>query len=102
MFPMKIQPIRGGAALPKPGGRLCAPNNWWMGGFVWTGFDYRGEPTPYEWPNINSHFGVMDMCGFPKNISYYYKSWWSDKDVLQVSPHWNHGQAKKDNPLMFG
>ena len=63
--------------------------SWWMGGFVWTGFDYRGEPTPYAWPNINSHFGVMDMCGFPKNIYYYYQSWWTDEDVLHISPDWN-------------
>jgi len=68
---------------------LAADRSWWMGGFVWTGFDYRGEPTPFEWPNINSHFGIMDMCGFPKNIYYYYQSWWSDKDVLHISPHWN-------------
>ncbi len=68
---------------------LAAPNDYWLGGFVWTGFDYRGEPTPYEWPNINSHFGIMDMCGFPKNIYYYYQSWWTDKDVLHISPHWN-------------
>jgi beta-galactosidase len=60
-----------------------------MGGFIWTGFDYRGEPTPFTWPNIHSHFGVMDMCGFPKNIYYYYKSWWSKDDVLHISPHWN-------------
>ncbi len=68
---------------------LAGPNDYWLGGFVWTGFDYRGEPTPYQWPNINSHFGIMDMCGFPKNIYYYYKSWWTDKDVLHISPHWN-------------
>ncbi len=59
------------------------------GGFVWTGFDYRGEPTPYGWPDINSNFGIMDMCGFPKNNFYYYQSWWSDKDVLHIFPHWN-------------
>ncbi len=70
--------------------KLAGPNDFWLGGFVWTGFDYRGEPTPYSWPNINSHFGVMDMCGFPKNIYYYYQSWWTDKDVLHISPHWNH------------
>ena len=69
--------------------KLAAENNFWLGGFVWTGFDYRGEPTPFKWPNINSHFGLMDMCGFPKNIYYYYQSWWSDKDVLHISPHWN-------------
>ncbi|HWR33273.1 MAG TPA: beta-galactosidase GalA, partial [Chitinophagaceae bacterium] len=68
---------------------LAATNDYWLGGFVWTGFDYRGEPTPYQWPNINSHFGIMDMCGFPKNIYYYYQSWWTDKDVLHISPHWN-------------
>ncbi len=69
--------------------KLCAPNDFWLGGFIWTGFDYRGEPTPYSWPNINSHFGVMDVCGFPKNIYYYYQSWWTNKDVLHISPHWN-------------
>ena len=67
----------------------AATHDYFMGGFVWTGFDYRGEPTPYEWPNINSHFGIMDICGFPKNIYYYYQSWWTDKDVLKISPHWN-------------
>lgn len=67
----------------------AADSAYWLGGFVWTGFDYRGEPTPYKWPNINSHFGIMDMCGFPKNIYYYYQSWWTDKDVLHISPHWN-------------
>lgn len=69
--------------------KLAAENNYWMGGFVWTGFDYRGEPTPYKWPNINSHFGIMDVCGFPKNIYYYYQSWWTNEDVLHISPHWN-------------
>src|ERR1700756_5511824 len=54
---------------------LAADKSYWLGGFIWTGFDYRGEPTPYSWPNISSHFGVLDMCGFPKNIYYYYKSW---------------------------
>lgn len=77
---------------------LAADRPWFMGGFVWTGFDYRGEPTPFEWPDINSHFGIMDMCGFPKNIYYYYKSWWSDKDVLHISPHWNW-KGKEGQPI---
>ncbi|HET6252794.1 MAG TPA: beta-galactosidase GalA [Puia sp.] len=77
---------------------LAADRPWWMGGFVWTGFDYRGEPTPYQWPNINSHFGVMDMCGFPKNIYYYYRSWWTDEDVLHISPHWNW-KGKEGQPI---
>jgi beta-galactosidase len=57
----------------------------------------RGEPTPFEWPNINSHFGIMDMCGFPKNLYYYYQSWWTDKDVLHISPHWNHRDKRGEN-----
>jgi len=69
--------------------KLAAENDYWLGGFVWTGFDYRGEPTPYKWPNISSHFGILDVCGFPKNIYYYYKSWWTDEDILHISPHWN-------------
>ncbi len=69
--------------------KLAAENKYWLGGFVWTGFDYRGEPTPFHWPNINSHFGIMDICGFPKNIYYYYQSWCTDRDVLHISPHWN-------------
>ena len=77
---------------------LAAENDFWQGGFIWTGFDYRGEPTPYEWPNINSHFGVMDVCGFPKNIYYYYQSWWTDKDVLHLSPHWNW-KGKEGQPI---
>ncbi|WP_207513748.1 beta-galactosidase GalA [Longitalea luteola] len=78
--------------------KLAADNDYWLGGFIWTGFDYRGEPTPYKWPNISSHFGVMDVCGFPKNIYYYYQSWWTDKDVLHISPHWNW-KGKEGQPI---
>jgi beta-galactosidase len=59
------------------------------GGFVWTGFDYRGEPTPYKWPCINSHFGIMDTCGFPKDNYFYYQAWWGSAPVLHLFPHWN-------------
>jgi beta-galactosidase len=59
------------------------------GGFVWTGFDYRGEPTPYKWPCISSQFGLMDTCGFPKDLYYYYQSWWTSNTVLHIMPHWN-------------
>jgi beta-galactosidase len=62
---------------------------WEAGGFAWTGFDYRGEPTPYGWPSINSQFGIIDMCGFPKDTFYYYKSWWRAEPVLHLFPHWN-------------
>ncbi|MFZ1073182.1 MAG: beta-galactosidase GalA, partial [Verrucomicrobiia bacterium] len=62
---------------------------WSSGGFCWTGFDYRGEPTPYGWPCINSHFGIVDTCGFPKDLFYYYQANWTFKPVLHVFPHWN-------------
>ncbi len=62
---------------------------WLAGAFVWTGFDYRGEPTPYQWPCINSHFGILDTCGFPKDLAWYYKSWWTAGPVLHLLPHWN-------------
>ena len=70
---------------------------WVAGGFVWTGFDYRGEPTPYNWPCISSHFGIIDMCGFPKDLFYYYQAWWSGKPVLHLFPHWNwNGKEGQD------
>ncbi|OIR01120.1 beta-galactosidase BoGH2A precursor [mine drainage metagenome] len=78
--------------------KLAADRDWFMGGFIWTGFDYRGEPTPYTWPCINSHFGVMDVCGFPKNDYYYYQSWWTNKDVLHIFPHWNW-KGKEGQPI---
>ncbi|HTY86660.1 MAG TPA: beta-galactosidase GalA [Candidatus Acidoferrum sp.] len=69
--------------------RFFAARPWLSGGFVWTGFDYRGEPTPYSWPCINSHFGILDTCGFPKDNYWYYQAWWTDKPVLHLLPHWN-------------
>ncbi|RKR84573.1 beta-galactosidase [Mucilaginibacter gracilis] len=78
--------------------KIADARPWFMGGFAWTGFDYRGEPTPYRWPNINSHFGIMDMCGFPKNVYYYYQSWWTDKDILHIAPHWNW-KGKEGKPI---
>lgn len=60
-----------------------------VGAFVWTGFDYRGEPLPYRWPCISSQFGMMDTCGFPKDNYYYYQSWWTSRTVLHLFPHWN-------------
>lgn len=59
------------------------------GVFVWTGFDYRGEPLPFNWPCVNANFGIMDLCGFPKDIYYYYQAWWSNVPVLHILPHWN-------------
>jgi len=77
------------AATAEEWWKIYAERRFLSGGFVWTGFDYRGEPTPYGWPCINSHFGIMDTCGFPKDNYYYYQAWWSDKQVLHLFPHWN-------------
>ena len=66
-----------------------AARPWLSGAFVWTGFDYRGEPTPYWWPCVNSHFGILDTCGFPKDAFYYYQSRWTTNTVLHLAPHWN-------------
>jgi beta-galactosidase len=62
---------------------------WAAGLFYWTGFDYRGEPTPFGWPATLSQFGILDSCGFPKDGHSYLKSWWTDEPVLHVFPHWN-------------
>ena len=66
------------------------------GTFVWTGFDYHGEPTPFnnKFPANSSYFGCMDLCGFPKTAYYIRQAQWIDKPVLHVAPHWN--QEDKD------
>ena len=68
------------------------------GGYVWTGFDYKGEPTPFGWPDINSNFGAMDECGFPKDAYYYYQSVWGDRPMVHVFPHWNWA-GKEGQPI---
>jgi len=77
------------AATAETWWKIYAERPWVAGGFAWTGFDYRGEPTPYEWPCINSHFGIMDTCGFPKDNFFYYQAWWTSELVLHLFPHWN-------------
>jgi beta-galactosidase len=81
----------------KPNWGITAEESWshyaarpYVGGlFQWTGFDYRGEETPFDWPAISSQFGILDTCGFPKDNFYYYQAWWSDQPVLHLLPHWN-------------
>ena len=80
------------AELAEEWWKFYAAREWLAGGFAWTGFDYRGEPTPYGWPSINSQFGIVDMCGFPKDNFYYYQAWWGSEPVLHLFPHWNWEQ----------
>ena len=71
----------------------------YVGGlFIWTGFDYRGEPTPFHWPAISSQFGILDTCGFRKDNSYYYEAWWTDKPLVHLLPHWNW-PGKEGQPI---
>jgi len=80
--------------------KFYATREWEAGGFAWTGFDYRGEPTPYGWPSINSNFGIVDMCGFPKDNFFYYKSWWTKEPVLHLFPHWTwEGREGEEIPV---
>jgi beta-galactosidase len=80
--------------------KFYATRDWEAGGFAWTGFDYRGEPTPYGWPSINSQFGIVDMCGFPKDTFYYYKAWWGKEPALHLFPHWNfEGREGEEIPV---
>ena len=82
------------AELAEEWWKFYAAREWLSGGFAWTGFDYRGEPTPYGWPSINSQFGIVDMCGFPKDNFYYYQAWWGRQPVLHLFPHWNWDQRE--------
>jgi beta-galactosidase len=68
------------------------------GGYVWTGFDYKGEPTPYGWPCINSHFGLLDMCGFAKDDAFYYQAYWRPEPMVHLLPHWNWA-GKEGQPI---
>ncbi len=68
----------------------CDRTKYMSGVFIWTGFDYYGEPTPYAWPAISSQFGAMDLCGFPKDFYYYYKSWWDETvSTVHIASSWN-------------
>lgn len=64
------------------------------GHFIWTGFDYVGEPTPYPFPARSSYFGIIDLAGFPKDVYYMYQSEWTSKTVLHLLPHWNWSAGK--------
>ena len=70
--------------------KIAAAHPYIAGGFIWTGFDYRGEPTPFpSWPSVSSSFGILDLCGFPKDDYYYYRSWWRpETPLVHMLPHW--------------
>ena len=65
------------------------------GAFVWSGFDFLGEPVPYQWPSRSSYYGIVDLAGFPKDVYYMYQSEWTNKPVLHLFPHWNWQEGRK-------
>ncbi|HEX6045275.1 MAG TPA: beta-galactosidase GalB [Pyrinomonadaceae bacterium] len=69
--------------------KIVKKHDFFSGMFIWTGWDYIGEPTPYPWPSVTSYFGIIDLAGFPKDTFYMYQSEWTDKPVLHIFPHWN-------------
>lgn len=68
--------------------RFVREREYFAGIFVWTGFDYRGEPTPFEWPSVSSQFGILDACGFEKDAFYYHKACFTDVPMVHLLPHW--------------
>ncbi len=69
--------------------KVVANNDFISGMFIWSGFDFLGEPVPYPWPARSSYYGIIDLCGFPKDVYYLYKSLWTEQPVLHLFPHWN-------------
>lgn len=91
-------PSAGGTARPQQTWHFYRDNPMTGGFFIWTGFDYRGEPTPLRETQVASNFGVMDLCGFAKDDYYYYQSLFLSEPVLHIMPHWNwavEGEVKQ-------
>jgi beta-galactosidase len=74
--------------------KLIEKRDFISGMFIWTGWDYLGEPTPYPWPAVSSYFGIIDLAGFPKDPYFLYQSEWTNQPVLHLFPHWNWKQGE--------
>lgn len=74
--------------------KLIKKHDYLSGLYIWTGFDYLGEPTPYQWPSRSSYFGLVDLAGFPKDAYYFYQSEWTENPVLHIFPHWNWDEGE--------
>src|SRR5689334_19977009 len=81
--------------------KLVKNRDWFSGVFIWTGWDYLGEPTPFSWPAISSYFGIIDRAGFPKDAFYFYQSEWTNTPVLHVFPHWNWKQGEQVDVVAY-
>jgi len=81
--------------------KLVKNHDFFSGMYIWTGWDYIGEPTPFPWPAVSSYFGIIDLAGFPKDPFYFYQSEWTNTPVLHVFPHWNWKQGDKVDVVAY-
>jgi beta-galactosidase len=81
--------------------KLVKNHDFFSGMYIWTGWDYIGEPTPFPWPAVSSYFGIIDLAGFPKDPYYFYQSEWTNTPVLHVFPHWNWKQGEKVDVVAY-
>jgi beta-galactosidase len=88
-----------GTSSIEQGWKAVVERPWMAGMFVWTGFDYRGETTPFGWPAISSQFGMLDTTGAFKDTAWYLKSWWTEEPVVHLLPHWNRPQSSGPVPV---
>lgn len=88
-------------STPKGYVKFFEERPWLAGSFMWTGFDYRGEPNPFITTNVSSSFGAIDLCGMEKPVFWYYKAWWTNEPVLKLTPHWNHMEGETVTMAVF-
>ena len=88
-------------STPKGWVKFYEQRPWLSGGFMWTGFDYRGEPNPFYYSNLSSSFGILDLCGMEKPAFYYYKSWWSDEPVIKIAEAWKYAEGERVTVTVF-
>ena len=81
--------------------KLVKNADWFSGMYIWTGWDYLGEPTPFPWPAVSSYFGIIDLAGFPKDPYYFYQSEWTNTPVLHIVPHWNWKPGEKVDVVAY-
>ncbi|MBE6607266.1 MAG: glycoside hydrolase family 2 protein [Ruminococcaceae bacterium] len=75
--------------------KVLSEREWIAGLFIWTGFDYRGEPTPFKYPTVVSLFGVFDLCGYPKASAHVMRACFTDEPMMKILHHWNHKEGEK-------
>lgn len=88
-------------STPKGWVKFFEERDFLAGSFMWTGFDYRGEPNSFQLSNVSSSFGTIDLCGMEKPPFYYYKAWWTDEPTLKIAPHWNHKRGDTVTVAVF-